>query len=321
MRVISGDDIARALTFPHLINALEQAFRGETEVPARHHHRIAQQDAEATLLLMPAWNQEFLGCKLVTVFPQNAAQRMPSVSGTYLLMSGLTGEPLAAMDGRALTAWRTAAASALAAKYLARPDAERLLMIGAGALAPHLVRAHASVRPIRRMSLWNRTRSRAEALAFPLVWDGYDAAVGDDLPTLVREADVVCCATLASAPLLRGEWLRPGTHVDLVGSFRPDMREADDEALRRARIFVDTRVALEETGDLVDPIRRGVIGAADIKGDLFDLCRGRVEGRTSSEEITLFKSVGTALEDFAAAILVWHRAGPLDGPESRPRSP
>src|SRR5436190_18508369 len=195
MRVISGDDIARALTFPHLINALEQAFRGEIEVPVRHHHRIGEPDAEATLLVMPAWNQEFLGCKLVTVFPQNAARRIPSVSGTYLLMSSVTGEPLATIDGRALTAWRTAAASALAAKYLARPDAERLLMIGAGALAPHLVRAHASVRPIRHISLWNRTRSRAEALAYPLVWDGYDAAVGDDLPILVREADVVCCAT------------------------------------------------------------------------------------------------------------------------------
>jgi alanine dehydrogenase len=305
MRTIGGDDIARALTYPALVEALEAAFRGEIEVPVRHHHRIAQPAAEATLLIMPAWTEEFLGCKLVTVFPGNAELGRPSVDGTYLLMSGRTGEPLAVIDGRPLTAWRTAAASALAAKYLARPDAAHLLMIGAGALAPHLVRAHAAVRPIRRISLWNRTRQRAETLAFPLVWDGYEATVGEDLERLVRDADIVCCATLSKAPLIRGEWLKPGAHVDLVGSFRPDMREADDEVLQRARIFVDTRVALQEAGDLVDPIRRGVISAADIQGDLFDLCRGKIEGRAGADEITLFKSVGTAIEDFAAAMVLW----------------
>ena len=305
MRTIGGDDIARALTYPALVEALEAAFRTEVEVPVRHHHRIARAGADAALLVMPAWTEEFLGCKLVSVFPDNAALGKPSVFGTYLLMSGRSGEPLAVIDGRALTAWRTAAASALAAKYLARQDATHLVMVGAGALAPHLVRAHASVRPVRRVSLWNRTRPRAETLAFALVWDGFEATVSDDLERLVREADIVCCATLASAPLLRGEWLSPGMHVDLVGSFRPDMREADDEVLRRARVFVDTRVALQESGDLVDPIRRGVIGTADIAGDLFDLCRGKVEGRAGSAEITLFKSVGTALEDFAAAIKVW----------------
>jgi alanine dehydrogenase len=307
MRTIGGDDIARALTYPALVEALEEAFRREIEVPVRHHHRVAHARADATLLIMPAWTEEFLGCKLVTVFPGNAELDKPSVFGTYLLMSGRTGEPLAVIEGRALTAWRTAAASALAAKYLARQDAAHLLMIGAGALAPHLVRAHASVRPIRRISLWNRTRQRAETLAFPLVWDGFDAAVGDDLERLARDADIVCCATLSQVPLIHGEWLKPGAHLDLVGSFRPDMREADDDALRRARIFLDTRVALQEAGDLVDPIRRGVISAADIQGDLFELCRGKIEGRSSAEEITLFKSVGTALEDFAAAMLVWRR--------------
>jgi len=261
---------------------------------------------------MPAWTEEFLGCKLVTVFPGNAELQKPSVFGTYLLMSGRTGEPLAVIDGRSLTAWRTAAASALAAKYLAREDAAHLVMVGAGALAPHLVRAHTSVRPIRRVSLWNRTRQRAEALAFPLVWDGFDASVGDDLERLVREADIVCCATLSKLPLVRGQWLKAGAHVDLVGSFRPDMREADDDALRHARIFVDTRVALQEAGDLVDPIRRGIIGTADIQGDLFDLCRGKIAGRTSAEEITLFKSVGTALEDFAAAMQLWRSLGTVE---------
>jgi ornithine cyclodeaminase len=212
------------------------------------------------------------------------------------------------MDAAALTAWRTAAASALASTYLAREDAAHLVMIGAGALAPHLVRAHAAVRPIKRVTLWNRTRSRAISVAFGLTVSGIDVMVAeaDDLESAVAEADIVCCATLASAPLLRGRWLRPGTHVDLVGGFTPKMREADDEAVRRARIYVDSRAgALKEAGDVVIPLRRKVIAKADIRGDLFGLCRGTAKGRTTDKQITLFKSVGTAIEDLAAAILVW----------------
>jgi ornithine cyclodeaminase len=181
-------------------------------------------------------------------------------------------------------------------------------MIGAGALAPHLVRAHAAVRPIRRVTLWNRTRGRAISVAFGLTVAGIDVAVAEaeDLESAVREADIVCCATLASAPLVRGQWLRPGTHVDLVGGFTPKMREADDEAVKRARIYVDTRAgALKEAGDVVIPLRRKVIAKADIRGDLFELCRGTAKGRTTDKQITLFKSVGTAIEDLAAAILVW----------------
>jgi ornithine cyclodeaminase len=263
------------------------------------------------LLLMPAWTasgEQFLGCKLVTVFPDNAKAGRPSLYGTYLLLSGETGEPLAVLDGRVLTAWRTAAASALAAEYLARADAAHLVMIGAGAVAPHLVRAHASVRPIDRVTLWNRTRARAERLAAELRRDDRDITIADDLEAAVRRADIVSCATLSATPLVRGAWLREGTHVDLVGGFTPAMREADDAAIRRARIYVDTRVgALKEAGDIVDPIRRGVISEADVQGDLFDLCRGTAPGRTTAAEITLFKSVGTAIEDLAAAVLVWRQ--------------
>jgi ornithine cyclodeaminase/alanine dehydrogenase-like protein (mu-crystallin family) len=213
---------------------------------------------------------------------------------------------LAIMDGRALTAWRTGAASALAARYLARADAAHLVMIGAGALAPHLVRAHAAVRPITRVTLWNRTRGKAVALAFGLAVSGIEVTVTDDLEGAVRDADIVSCATLSSEPLIRGTWLRRGTHVDLVGGFTPKMREADDQAVKRARLYVDTRAgAGKEAGDIVIPLKRGVIAQADIRGDLFDLCRGKVKGRTSATQITLFKSVGTAIEDLAAAILIW----------------
>jgi ornithine cyclodeaminase len=219
------------------------------------------------------------------------------------------------LEGRALTAWRTAAASALAARYLARADATRLLMVGAGALARHLVRAHAAVRPIETVTLWNRTRRGAEELASALAGIGLTVSVVDDLEPAVRGADIISCATLSSTPLLRGAWLRDGAHIDLVGGFTPAMREADDETVRRARIYVDTRAgALNEAGDIVDPIARGIIVPADIAGDLFDLCRGKVPGRTAQGEITLFKSVGTAIEDLAAAMLVWRNMalGPGD---------
>jgi alanine dehydrogenase len=309
MHVVSEHDLARLLTYPALVEALRDAFRRDINVPLRHHHAIARPGGDATLLLMPAWtegDERFLGCKIVTVFPGNAAVGKPSVYGNYILLSGDTGEPLATIEGRALTAWRTAAASALAASYLARQDAEHLVMIGAGALAPHLMQAHAAVRPIRRVTLWNRTRERAEAVADELGPAGVAPTIADDLEAAVRTADIVSCATLSAEPLVRGAWLKPGAHVDLVGGYTPQMREADDEAARRARVYVDTRAgALHEAGDVVDPIRRGVISDTDIQGDLFDLCRGVAAGRRTPDEITLFKSVGTALEDLAAAMLVW----------------
>ena len=166
------------------------------------------------------------------------------------------------------------------------------------------------MRPIGRVTLWNRTRRRAEELAADLGRRGLTIAVADDLESAVRTADIISCATLAREPLVRGAWLKPGAHVDLVGGFTPDMREADDDAVRRARVYVDTRAgACEEAGDIVDPIRRGIIGESDVRGDLFDLCRGNATGRQSASEITLFKSVGSALEDLAAAMLVWRRLG------------
>jgi len=320
LRIVSADDIARALTYPALIDALADAFRADIEVPVRHHHGIAQPGSEATLLLMPAWTQSgerFLGCKIVTVFPDNAAAGRPSVYGQYLLLSGATGEPLAIMDGRALTAWRTGAASALAARTLAREDASHLLMVGAGALAPHLVCAHAAVRPIKKVTLWNRSRARAVSTAFALATKGIEPEITEDLEAAVREADIISCATLATAPLIKGAWLKQGAHLDLVGGYTPKMREADDAAIKCAKLYVDTRAgALKEAGDLVSPLKRKVIKRADIAGDLFELCRGKAEGRESADEITLFKSVGTAIEDLAAAMLVWQRLGADKGAQA-----
>ncbi len=309
MRIVTAEEIGRVLTYPALIDALAEAFRGDIAVPLRHTHMIPQPSGtDAKLLLMPAWTnsgERVVGCKVVSVYPDNAQRNLPSVFGSYLLMSGDTGEQLALLDGTALTAWRTACASALASRYLSRADSSHLVMIGAGALAPHLVRAHAAVRPIKRVTLWNRTKARAVALGFALAEAGFVVDVADDL-AVAGDADIVSCATLSSEPLVRGEWLKAGTHVDLVGAFTPKMRESDDGTVRRARLYVDTRASgLKEAGDIAGPLAHGIITEADIQGDLFDLCRGTVPGRQSPGEITLFKSVGTAIEDLAAALLVW----------------
>jgi ornithine cyclodeaminase len=313
MRHVSAGEIDRLLAFPDLIAAIESAFRGNIAVPVRHHHEIERAGAAtATALLMPAWTRGhgpgFLGIKVVSVFPDNGALGLPAVNGTYLLMSGDTGLPLATMDGARLTAWRTAAASALAARFLAVPEASRMAMMGAGALAAGLIRAHACVRPIRHVTIWNRTRGRAEALAATLADLPLDITVTDDPAEAVAAADIVSCATLSRDPLVRGRWLKPGAHLDLVGAYNPGMRESDDECVRIARLFVDTESgALKEAGDIVQPLADGVIDRSRVEGDLFALCRGTLRVERRSDEITLFKSVGTAIEDLAAAMLVWRK--------------
>ena len=315
MRVFSAEDLDGTLDFPALIDELAEAMRGGFIAPRRHHHPVQRAgEPVATHLLMPAWTESasraglYLGVKVVNVFPGNAARGLPAVTGVYLLQSGRTGETLAAIDGTRLTHWRTAAASALAANHLARRDAKRLLIVGAGALAPFLARAHASVRRYERIALWNHRPAGAQDLAARLAEFGLDAKPTEDLEAAVVEADVISCATLATEPLIAGRWLKPGQHLDLVGAFNISTREADDEALRRAHIYIDTDAALVEGGDVAVGILSGVIDRSAVIADLPALCRG-APGRRRAEEITLFKSVGASIEDLAAAILVWRKAG------------
>ncbi|MCY6382786.1 ornithine cyclodeaminase family protein [Hoeflea prorocentri] len=318
MRIISADEVDRLLDFPALIDALADAFCGGIEAPVRHHHTITrQQGADSTMLLMPAWNDftqddvsgnGFMGVKIVTVSPDNNAAGLPAVMGIYLLSDGTTGEPLAMIDGQKLTLWRTAAASALAARYLTVPSASRMVMIGAGKLAPYLIRAHATVRPIRHVSIWNRSPANAERVAEELADEPYDITVCEDRAEAIAEADIVSAATISTEPLVEGRWLKPGAHVDLVGAYSPDLRESDDDAVRRATLFVDTfGGALKEGGDLVQPMDAGVIKRTDIVAELSMLCRGDHKGRSNAEEITLFKSTGASLEDFAGGSLIWQR--------------
>jgi alanine dehydrogenase len=320
LKILSAAEVDAALDDLALIDRLEQLFRTGCEMPPRHHHTIAAPtgpgSAAATLLLMPAWTlgpSGRIGVKIVTVFPDNARRSLPSIFGQYLLLAGETGQALALLDGTMLTKRRTACASGLASRYLSRPDAERLLMIGTGALAPHLIRVHSKVRPIREVTIWGRRPEQAQKLARELSSSlpgilGRAVAIRAvaDRQQAVMAADIVSCATLSSTPLVEGAWLGAGQHIDLVGAYTPEMRESDDAAVRRAQVHVDTRAGtLKEAGDIVQPIRNGVIVQNNIIADLFELARGERGGRRPDDaaSITLFKSVGAALEDLAAAEL------------------
>ena len=307
---LTPETLNRHLDYKSLVGALRDAFAGSWTVPVRHHHGIPiPGEQDQTLLLMPAWDAgKSVGIKIVTITPGNGGRNLPAVQGIYLLLDGLTGAPKALMDGKTLTVRRTAAASALAASYVARKDANTHLMIGAGALSQPLIEAHRAVRPITKNLLWARDFAKADAQAKKLATAGIEVEPVHDLESAVKKADIISTGTLSYEPLVKGLWLRPGQHLDLVGAFLPDMRESDDEAVRRATVFVDTREgALKEAGDIVQAIKSGVLTAERISADLFDLARGLHKGRRSDDEITLFKSVGTAIEDLAAARLLMDR--------------
>ncbi len=310
MRLISADEMDRLLSMPALMDAIDAGFRSGMTVPKRHHHTIeAPGMTPATHLIMPAWTRSFLGVKLVNVFPDNAAIGLPSVMGSYVLMSGETGAPLSMMDGTRLTLWKTSAASALASRYLSRPDSRRMVMVGAGALAPFLIKAHRAARPIEHISLWNRGRARSVAVAQALKAEGVQVQIVDDLEAAVRKADIISCATLSTEPLVKGAWLKSGAHLDLVGAFTPAMRESDDDAVLRSRLFCDTREgSMHEGGDIVQPLRAGLITEGRMEAEFLDLCNGRVTVERKPEDITLFKSTGSAGMDLSTAIAVWEAA-------------
>lgn len=306
MKVISAAELAKVAPYGAIVEALRDGFKADITTPVRHHHETSP---VSTLLLMPAWSREWTGLKTVIVKSDNAAKNLPTVQASYLLIKNETGETVAIMDGTELTRRRTAAASALAADYLARPDASTFVLVGAGALGGHFVRAHAAVRPIKRVYIYNRSPEKAATLAVELKIDGFDASAVSDLEAAVRQADIVSCVTTSTTPIVRGEWLKPGAHVDLAGAFRPTMRETDGDVVARSRVYVDTKEgALSEAGDLLQARDEGKFDFANVQGDLFDLCRGTVKGRRNPQEITLFKSCGTAIEDLATAVMVYLRS-------------
>lgn len=307
MQIFDAAATEAALPFARLVPALQSLFAQGCEVPARHVHEIPVPDGTPfTSLIMPAWLPgRYYGIKTINIAPGNAARGLPGLHATYTLFDGATGAPLALIDGDAITARRTAAASALAARFLAREDASHLLVVGAGRIARLLPQAYRAVREIATVSVWARDPAKAEAMAATWRAQGLAAQAVADLQAACGRADIVSSATLATEPVVRGAWLRPGTHLDLIGSFTPAMREADDACFAGASLFVDTEEALKKSGELLGPMARGVFRAEDVRGTLATLSRGETQGRTEAQERTVFKSVGNALEDLAAAMRVF----------------
>ncbi len=310
MQVISKKEVIERLPYKELIEALRDMFASGAVAPLRHHHTIARESGpDSTLLLMPSWSSSsgFGGVKLVNVNPENREIGLPSISASYLLFDQKTGQHLCLMDASEMTARRTAAASALAASYLARPDSSRLLVVGAGKVGAQIPHAFGQKFQFGEISIWNRNKKNQTDLVDRLMADGMNAIGVENLEEAVKTADIISCATLANEPIIKGEWLQNGQHIDLIGSFTPNMREVDDEAIRRSKIFVDTPAALIESGELKIPLQNGVIEESDICASLYELCAGEKNWRTNSD-ITLFKSVGHAIEDLAAAMLIYQSA-------------
>ena len=301
--------IEERLSFHKLTIGLKQAFADASiTTPVRHHHDYSNpvEEIDSTLLLMPSWMiGSHLGVKLVTVSPNNYKYNLPSIQGLYVLFDAVKGTPLLLLDAQELTARRTAASSALASTFLSRVDSETLLMVGTGTLAPYLIEAHVAVRTFKKILIWGRNMPKAQAIC-DVLHSKIDVKVKciEDLEKGVKEADVVSCATLSATPLIFGSWLKPGHHIDLVGAYKPDMREADNELMLKSKIFVDTPMALKESGDLKIPLKEGVLDVNDIRGNLFQLCQRIRKGREKKEDVTVFKSVGHALEDLVAAKMV-----------------
>lgn len=311
---LTAQALHNTLNYPDLVNALREGFTKDYLVPPRMHLNYSNhpENTANTMLLMPAVkSQEDAGVKIITVAPDNSQIGLPSIQGIYYLMDATTGSPKALLEAKALTNWRTAAASALASTFLSRENSETLLLVGTGSLAPYLIAAHAAVRPIKSVMIYGRNKEKVEQLAarFSEQFDYVEAVT--DLGEAVQKADIISTATFSPDPLISGSWLRPGQHVDLVGSYQPDMREADDEVISRGRVYVDNlEMAPKESGDLAIPLASGVLSLEEIQGDLFGLCKGEVKGRATQEEITVFKSVGHALEDLVAAQLVLKTINP-----------
>jgi ornithine cyclodeaminase/alanine dehydrogenase-like protein (mu-crystallin family) len=308
MLVVTPAQTHALAPMPRLIEALRDAFRTGCSAPVRQAASVPGGAGDRVILSMPAFDFDGSGVvKLVTVFPDNRDRLVPTVRAIVVVFSN-TGEPVAILDGTSVTQLRTAAASALASTYLSRNDSAHLVIIGTGALAPYMAMAHCAVRPIRSIAVWGRRAERALATAATIrcmLGDDMEIMVSSSLEQALATADIVSCATTSVTPVLRGEWLQPGTLVDLVGGFSADRREADDTVVQRSRIFVDTLAgAMAEAGDILDPLARGVILREKIEGELADLVTGRTSGRVSRDEIIMFKSVGAAIEDLAAARLV-----------------
>ena len=308
MQVFDHQHTTSALPFDQLLTAIEKMFVSGCHVPLRHIHPIVDDNnrQDGILLLMPSWlPQKWMAVKTVSIFPDNHTRGLPGLHSVVILYDAQTGRPVAVLDGDAITSRRTAAASALAARWLSREDSRTLLVLGAGRVGALLPEAYRCVRPIDKVLVWNPSRGKAEQMVSQLNQRGFQATLAEDLAAACADADIISCATLSTEPLIRRAWLKPGTHLDLIGSFTPAMRESDDACFDGTSVFIDTEEALIKAGDILSPLQTGILKKEDIRATLTDLCRGIHPGRQHADEITVYKAVGTALEDLASAVLAY----------------
>lgn len=317
MKHLDAEELEVLLTYEELVPKINEAFARDYDIPMRHHHQYPnpKEGVESTLLLMPAWDDgENLGVKIVNVSPNNSKYNLPSIQGLYIYFDLQTGTPKALMDAKKLTVKRTAAASALASRYLSNPNSSKLLVVGTGALSAELIKAHISVRTIREVLVWGRSEQKAQSVVDAVEIGDVDIKTVSTIAEGMQHADIISCATLSPTPLILGKDLKPGQHLDMIGAYKPDMREMDDEVLEKTHVYVDNlEGATKETGDLAIPIANGTFKVEQIKADLFQLAKGEKTVNRKPEDITCFKSVGHALEDLAAATLAFEKC---DQPET-----
>ncbi|MBL4746765.1 MAG: ornithine cyclodeaminase family protein [Flavobacteriaceae bacterium] len=310
--LINGTFIKEHTIFKTLINALRENFsKTSIVVPQRHHHdfKNPSEKQDSTLLLMPAWNpSKEAGVKIITISPNNGKHKLPAIQGTYIYLDAQLGHVKAILDAKELTVKRTAAASALASSYLSKENASKLLMIGTGALSSNLILAHASIRPIKEVFIWGRSLEKSIRICEQLKEAPFTCTPVTSIKDTAPNMDIISCATLSESPLILGDFIQAGTHIDLVGAYKPTMREADNDLIKKANVYVDTfDGGMRESGDIVLPLKDHIISKTDILGDLFSLCKTDKFVRKNKREITVFKSVGHALEDLTAATYYYNK--------------
>ncbi|TPH14040.1 ornithine cyclodeaminase family protein [Litorilituus lipolyticus] len=313
MKVISAEQVHQSLNFADLVPLLKDSFSKPFHMPQRQVHLLAPEDKSShdAFALLPSWNEDVIGNKAFTYFPDNAEKYdLPGLFSKVMLFKRQTGEPLALVDGTSITYWRTAAISALASQLLSRENSRHLMLFGTGNLSTYIIHAHLSVRDISKVTIWGRSLSKVNNIIeemsahYPQVEFVASTTVDEEC----MQADIICCATGSKIPLFNGELIKPGCHIDCLGNHVASARECDTTSILRARVFVDSLTnTLNEAGELLIPMSEGVFKAEDIIGELADMCRKPELLRQSADEITLFKSVGTAISDLVAAYQVYQR--------------
>jgi len=304
MKIISAEQVHASLSYPALIDSLQQAFAGEFTMPPRKVFLLDEPSgSHDAFALLPSWSEDLIGVKAFTYFP-GAEPPYKSLYSKIMLFDRQHGEPVALVDGTSVTFWRTAGVSGLASRLLSREDSSTLLMIGTGNLAPYIIRAQASVRPLKRVLVWGRTAENAAAVASQMNSElaGVEVSTTPGIEAACAEADIIVSATGSHEPLVQGDWVRPGTHTDFIGNHHATKRECDTALVVKSKVYADSfDNCFREAGEVLVPISEGAITKDHVLAELTRMCAGNATLRTSPTEITLFKSIGMALSDLTGA--------------------